>query len=448
MPGPHPTDETPNSLPDPELNPLLNPVLAAHMGRWAEAYFTAPPEKREEAVSELLRELRNDSPLASASVASDHGIDDANLPRADVAKHEENSETPALEEVPPDSSAAAIAPALTCGVCDYQNAAGQVFCGMCGTRLRVQPEALIPQVAEVAPISTAYGSEAESFPSENFREYANEPDFSPTTAADVEYDAIEPAATKSSAIQPAAIESVWTLPHRNLPHFALEPEPESVPYRYRIYIGGVLAILLVLLLYMAWRGTQAISGTGGSHSSASRTIPPAPPAAVPEPAEHPVAVAPTAAPAATPAASAQPSASESASSKVAPPASQVRSEKPLAPVAHKTVPVAIRRKPPAITMVASSSPLAADGSGAEEMASAEKYLNGSPRDSREAAQWLWKAVGKGNVGATIALSDLYLRGDGVPKSCDQARLLLDAAARKGGRAAAERLRNLQAFGCN
>src|SRR5580693_1285670 len=104
MPGPHPTDETPNSLPDPELNPLLNPVLAAHMGRWAEAYFTAPPEKREEAVSELLRELRNDSPLASASVASDHGIDDANLPRADVAKHEENSETPALEEVPPDSS--------------------------------------------------------------------------------------------------------------------------------------------------------------------------------------------------------------------------------------------------------------------------------------------------------------------------------------------------------
>jgi hypothetical protein len=42
---------------------------------------------------------------------------------------------------------------------------------------------------------------------------------------------------------------------------------------------------------------------------------------------------------------------------------------------------------------------------------------------------------------------LYLRGDGVPKNCDQARLLLDAAARKGGTAAAERLRNLQAFGC-
>jgi TPR repeat protein len=81
---------------------------------------------------------------------------------------------------------------------------------------------------------------------------------------------------------------------------------------------------------------------------------------------------------------------------------------------------------------------------------AEKYLKGNqgtPRDSGEAAQWLWKAVGKGNPAATMALSDLYLRGDGVPKSCDQARLLLEAAARKGATDAAEKLNNLQAFGC-
>jgi hypothetical protein len=104
-----------------------------------------------------------------------------------------------------------------------------------------------------------------------------------------------------------------------------------------------------------------------------------------------------------------------------------------------------------MSMAASSSPIAADSSGAEELAWAERYLNGTqgmPRDSREAAQWLWKAVGKGNAAATITLSDLYMRGDGVSKSCDQARLLLDAAARKGARAAAERLRNLPAFGCN
>jgi hypothetical protein len=49
-----------STLPSPELNPLLNPVLGAHMGRWAEVYFTAPPEKREEAVLELLRELQGE----------------------------------------------------------------------------------------------------------------------------------------------------------------------------------------------------------------------------------------------------------------------------------------------------------------------------------------------------------------------------------------------------
>jgi TPR repeat protein len=98
----------------------------------------------------------------------------------------------------------------------------------------------------------------------------------------------------------------------------------------------------------------------------------------------------------------------------------------------------------------SSSAATAAQSGSEELATAEKYLNaslGKARDSRQAASWLWKAVAKKNLTATLLLSDLYLRGDGVTKSCDQARLLLDAAARKGGTAAAERLRNLSAFGC-
>jgi TPR repeat protein len=99
---------------------------------------------------------------------------------------------------------------------------------------------------------------------------------------------------------------------------------------------------------------------------------------------------------------------------------------------------------------AKSPALAMEQSSAQDFATAEKYLKGargSSRDSREASQWLWKAVSKGNPAATVALSDLYLRGDGVPKNCDQARLLLDAAARKGVKGAADRLRNLQAFGC-
>jgi TPR repeat protein len=41
------------------------------------------------------------------------------------------------------------------------------------------------------------------------------------------------------------------------------------------------------------------------------------------------------------------------------------------------------------------------------------------------------------------LSDLYARGDGVPHSCEQARLLLIAAAKKGSSAAAQKLRSVE-----
>jgi TPR repeat protein len=101
-------------------------------------------------------------------------------------------------------------------------------------------------------------------------------------------------------------------------------------------------------------------------------------------------------------------------------------------------------------VAASSSPLAPETSSAEDLATAEKYLNGNqgvPQDRGEAVRWLWKAEGKGNLAATLTLADLFLRGDVRLKNCSQARVLLDAAAKKGSKAAGERLRNLQAFGC-
>ena len=66
---------------------------------------------------------------------------------------------------------------------------------------------------------------------------------------------------------------------------------------------------------------------------------------------------------------------------------------------------------------------------------------------KEAARWLWKAMAKHNGEAALLLADLYLKGDGVSQNCDQARILLDTAARRGIAGAGERLRNLQAFGC-
>src|SRR5579864_4945248 len=56
---PRQSDQSTDSqtTPPAELNPLLNPLLADNMGRWAEAYFTSPPDNREQAVLDLIRQL-------------------------------------------------------------------------------------------------------------------------------------------------------------------------------------------------------------------------------------------------------------------------------------------------------------------------------------------------------------------------------------------------------
>jgi TPR repeat protein len=88
--------------------------------------------------------------------------------------------------------------------------------------------------------------------------------------------------------------------------------------------------------------------------------------------------------------------------------------------------------------------------GSQELATAQEFLTGSggkQADSQQAVEWLWKSVAKRNTEATLLLARLYLRGDGVQKNCDQGRILLDIAARKGSKDAATLLQNLQAFGC-
>jgi hypothetical protein len=92
---------------------------------------------------------------------------------------------------------------------------------------------------------------------------------------------------------------------------------------------------------------------------------------------------------------------------------------------------------------------ASTANGSVELATAEAYLSGKngSRNSAEAAKLLWRAVAKGNTTAILLLSDLYKAGDGVPKSCDQARLLLRAAVRKNVAEATPRLRELETSGC-
>ncbi len=87
--------------------------------------------------------------------------------------------------------------------------------------------------------------------------------------------------------------------------------------------------------------------------------------------------------------------------------------------------------------------------GKSELAAALASLRGTNgiRDSSKAARLLWAAVGNNNSSAEVVLADLYLRGDGVAKSCEQGRVLLNAASKSGNVQGQEKLGELNTNGC-
>ncbi|MGA8701040.1 MAG: hypothetical protein WB625_05285, partial [Candidatus Sulfotelmatobacter sp.] len=400
-------------LPDPELNPLLNPLLGAHMGRWAEVYFTTPPEKRAQAVSELVRELmKNPTP---DNVTAQRNNDERMLGRLEDLSEQAEVSGPSVEEA-----------TLICENCGHNNSALQRFCGMCGSPLTLAPESDQQQVAEAAPLAVARWDAPEPpipggpNPSEPY----SDADF---ISRGENFTASESSTLFSTEASPVEF--------RSLSQY--QPEPSS--HSYRVYVGVLVTLLLALLVYITWRGNTAFWS--------SATAPAALPRAVPTPSGEPQAGTPSKP---TETVTTQPSSANKPELTSAPAVSPPQNQKQTNESTENNPSIKARPTPRIVAVSASSGGGAAGQNGSEELATAEKYLNAGPgmaRDSRQAATWLWKAVAKQNLTATMLLSDLYLRGDGVSKSCDQARLLLDAAARKGGTAAAERLRNLPAFGC-
>jgi hypothetical protein len=384
------TDDS--TLPPPELNPLLNPLLGQHMGRWAEVYFTSPPEKREQAVLELLHELEA-----------------ADAQREDVA--DSATSIPEQVSVPvsfPSFRIAAELQSVGCPSCGHKNRADQRFCGMCGTRLEENATAIDLGMEDVRRPEPALAAENEENVESQFlapRHADDEPPLllmrrGPSLEPSPEFSTVEPD-RQVRDYDRNGDEPGWT--------------PYSTPpsNSYRLYVGAVLAMLFVVLIYIAWRGAQA---------------------------KTPVAMQ-------APPATEQP----------APPAS-TQSASTQSPLPAETTKTIDRRTFPVNVPVAAShggaeknpEAPALPGNGSEEFAMAQSYLNGTDgkeRNSEEAATWLWKAVAKRNAAATLRLSDLYLKGDGVAKNCDQARVLLDAAASRGSKDAGERLRHLQSFGC-
>ncbi len=82
-----------------------------------------------------------------------------------------------------------------------------------------------------------------------------------------------------------------------------------------------------------------------------------------------------------------------------------------------------------------------------ELAAGREFVPGKPKHLSEDLASLWNAVENGDTSAEVQLANRYITGDGIGKNCDQARVLLQAAAKRGNELAAKRLTELSNSGC-
>jgi hypothetical protein len=428
------------TLPHPELNPLLNPLLSAHMGRWAEVYFTTPPEKRDEAVLELLHELQGRTTPPMRRSPEKQAPPEAKLPPLTLSGEDANQEW------------------SVCETCGGRNALGNKFCGMCASPLQISDAAPTQQSPRAAMWALEELKEAGEYASdihaEQHIDQRPDPAEQETSRHEThrfeteQYQKYQPqqgsnAFRESNAarIEPYTLQPNSWPARPDIP--SLMPRYEEEPSRLRWYVGFGLAVLIGGLVYFAWHG--ALTSSEASHQ-------------LPEPVPAIAAAQPAADPSLPPIVQTEPQDTDSKPAASAPPpirnsthtashtqGTSVAQAQPLTVAPHPAAPLESASEQSPTPIVATL-----QGNGSEELVVAESYLNGTrgrEQDSSEAAKWLWRSFGKKNGRAALLLSDLYLRGDGVPQSCDQARVLLDAATRNGSPGAAEKLRNLGLFGC-
>jgi len=221
----------------------------------------------------------------------------------------------------------------------------------------------------------------------------------------------EPPAQASSPAENPESDWGW-LRERTLSSYEVNAETKS---HSRVFV--CLVILLVVAVgggYLLWQNRARLA-----HEQAPALAP-----AVSEPSAPSINL-----PIVTP------TASNVQQASTAKPETKVVSPKAAKPAAQD------RAKAPTIDSIVVSP----SGDGRNELDQARRYLagEGAPRSSWMASQFLWKAIGKQNSEAVLLLSDLYARGDGVPRSCEQARVLLVSAAKKGSSAAAQKLRSVE-----
>lgn len=341
-----------------ELNPLTNPVLEQNLSRWAKVYFSTPPAKRDQAVSDLLEEIRRES-----------GMEGAALPARPYFVTDPKLAGP------------------VCSACQHRNPPGHRFCSRCGQAVSpLQPGAL--------ENNGAFGIPQAPRPGE-----ARQPNSAPNM--------------------------LWL---REQAFSGLDDSYSSSGRKWK-YVAAAAVIVLAGLAYRQWVPQFRVE-VGSS------------------PRETAVPVA-TVAPAGSPAQDRRHSETVAAISGTR----EGRSPSTAAKERDRAVlPAGVQsaaQKSPLLDAANSRQTVAGQESGTPDLRLAQRYLGGSmgTRDPSEAAKLLWKAVARQNAAAAVLLSDLYARGDGVPRSCDQARLLLIAAAKRGSPQAAEQLHSLESRGC-
>jgi hypothetical protein len=301
-----------------------------------------------------------------------------------------------LEEIKRESGARAVTPSVrpnltteakfqrpVCSACHHQNPPGHKFCSRCGQTL------------------------------------------SPAPAASTEN------AGPSGVPEPVPPNSANDAQWLRDPMFSGLQGSDAPPARGWKYLAGAAVIVLAGFAYLHW-SPEFQTRVAPSANAPQVSVP----AAFPPKASSPVE-------ARSPAETIAPE--SKAREAQNPSASAPANDRTIVPSGIQTA----AQKSPLLDATTSRKGIADLESGAPELRMAQRYLGGSMgvRDSSEAAKLLWKAVSKQNATAAVLLSDLYLRGDGVSRSCDQARLLLVAAAKRGSPLAAQQLRNLESQGC-
>jgi hypothetical protein len=219
-------------------------------------------------------------------------------------------------------------------------------------------------------------------------------------------------------------------------------------------LGRVIGIMLFLTLVagsyvyhrelgqaLIWLGHQIEGQDSPETSKVVRPEIPAPVRPIPEPSSSARAVPPP------PLTIQQPPASNEPKGANLPPASDKTPTPQLkGPTPGALVPLTQVTRPPA-----PASPVDNSGeTGQQEYLRALQILRTPSRASEvpAAVQLLWSAVEKGNTDAEIDLAELFRTGNGVAKNCDQTRILLTAAARKGNAEARKRVEALRREGCS